>query len=214
MRLAAVTMALLAAAALAEIGGATPGGAAEARLFAAHPEVAAREGHVLRLWPGRLEVELRDRPCSHEETDCEMYHLDAVFADGRIAGVETTRYEGAGYLLVAGDQQIDVGERPVASPDGRHMLAAHWSDAAHDPALGISLLAVDEHGMRLVRRVMPDVLAAYEQVRWISPKCVAFTASTFSAPGLYGNGERSDWYLVDEVPEWRLTRTPTDACRG
>ncbi len=184
----------------------------EARLMKRYPGVAVRDGQMLRLPSAGEPLVLRSRTCSNDQTDCEEFRLDAVFNDGRIAGVAVSYYEGESYTLYAQGESIEVGDRPAVSPDGRHLISGSWSDG-HPSNAGISLVAVHETGMTLVRRVLADNLAAGENLRWIGPHCAAFEASILTSPGTYGDGARGTWYLIADAPEWRLTQERAQACR-
>jgi len=186
--------------------------AVEARLLKRYPGVAVRDGQMLRLQLAGEPLVLRSRTCSDDQSDCEEIRLDAVFNDGRIAGVAVSYYEGASYILYARGESIEVGDRPAASPDGRHLISGSWSDG-HPSNAGISLIAVDATGMTLVRRVLADNLAMGANLRWIGPHCAAFEASIHTSSGIYGDGARGTWYLIADAPEWRLTQERAQACR-
>ncbi len=189
--------------------------ATESRLLAQNPEIAHRQDRFLRLWHRtKAPLALEDRPCGDDTADdCVEYRLDAVFQGGNVAGVSLGYYEGSSYQLysVRGDG-IEVGDRPIAAPDNRHLISAASSDASYPPDTGVSLIAVDGANLRLVRRITPWALTAYENLRWLSPRCASFTASMVTAEGHYGDQPRHAWYLVDDTPEWRLTRDRELVC--
>lgn len=157
---------------------------------------------------------LEDRPCGDDTADdCVEYRLDAVLKGASVVGVSEGYYEGSSYTLysVSGDA-IEVGDRPIEAPDNRHLISAASSDASYPPDTGVSLIAVDGPDLRLVRRITPWVLTAYENLRWLNPRCASFTASMVTAEGSYGDQPRQEWYLIDDTPEWRLTRDYEPVC--
>lgn len=188
----------------------------EAALLAQYPHLAKRENQVLKLWPGRNgTIALDDRSCDNSPVDdCVTYRFDAVFEGGDILGVSESYYEGHSYTLYhQAGPSIEVGERPIAAPDNRHLFSAASTDG-HPPDAGVSIIAVAGPRMTLVRRVFTSSLTAYESMRWLGPRCVGFTASVVGADGNYGDQPRGTWYLIEDEPEWRLSREASSECQG
>lgn len=188
----------------------------EAALLAQYPHLVKREDQVLKLWPGQTgTLALDDRSCNDSTVDdCVTYQFDAVFEGGDIVGVNESYYEGGSYFLYSVEgESIEVGERPIAAPDNRHLFSAASSDS-HPPDTGVSLIAVAGPKMSLVRRVFPSSLTQYESMRWLGPHCAGFIASAVDADGNYGDQPRGTWYLIEDGPEWRLSQEASSECQG
>ncbi len=185
--------------------------AAEAALIAAQRQWVRRDGSRLIVgFPGFEPLVFEDRSCEElEGGDCVHYRLDSVFPGGDASqpplfGIAEQYYEGGSYtLLVPNGEQIDVGARPLPSPDGAFLVAAASSDG-HPPDTGITLLRrIDSDSVTIIRTIPTGALTNYDDLRWIGPGCIGLRASVTDRWGAYG--AQREFRLAQNTPEWTLT---------
>lgn len=185
--------------------------ATEAALIAGQRQWVRRDGPRLIVgFPGFEPLVFEDRSCEElEGDDCVHYRLDSVFL-GRDAsqpplfGIAEQYYEGGSYTLLAPNgEQIDVGARPLPSPDGTFLVAAASSDG-HPPDSGITLLQrIDSDAVTIIRTIPTGALTNYDELRWIGPRCIGLRASVTDRWGAYG--PQREFRLAQSAPEWTLT---------
>jgi hypothetical protein len=182
----------------------------EAALIARHSDRARRRGRTLEIRTDRRWMPFADKSCEADPDDCVEYRLDRIWTDQSLAGIRMSFYEGGDYVVVDRQgQTVHTGARPLLSPSGRHYASAFIDYASDDGGL-VRIWAV---GRAETIRAVTTGAAEPSGLRWRGDACLSFLVG---GGGLLG-GAFADppktWYLVEAVPEWRLTDRPSPQCR-
>ena len=174
------------------------------------PGIARRDrNRTLTLFPGTsTERKLRDVHPEEHPDEGVVYHFDRRFGTN-IVGVRLGFYEGSDYVLFSRDgTALSLGQAPLVSPDG-HKLAAFSFSESHPSDEGINV--VDLSGGRLMRLfympsgAQPGTLAAYENARWVTDRCIQFDAQTVGADGGWGDVPQRTHHIAENAGRWSVS---------
>ncbi len=174
--------------------------------MAAYPGIVRRVGPTLFIG----DTELTDVSCDVDVDTCVWFRVRDALIGNSLFGVDVGYYERTEYAVAArGSSWITTGEKPVISPDGKHLAAAVANEGHETSTEGFHLWAVE--GLELRRRIVREALSYTADLRWRGDECVSFTAIEGYFDGV--PKPRSTWYVVVDPPEWRLTRIRDSRCR-